>query len=247
MSRRKKLLLGVGILVLIPLLGIGWWLLSPLLLNQTVEEGFPLSSSATVPPGMTRAEVEKTMADMASKDQEVVEAMPPVMGMAPAGPKPGDGMLGTLPPAGGGLATPVPVMPVTAMPVTAAPAAGPAQVSPPAPQRLKAGEFRDADSFHKGSGQAVIYRTPDRGHLLRLENLRVTNGPDLHVLLTPGADIKSREDLRAAGYTDLGSLKGNIGNQNYPIPAGVEVASQGSVVIYCLPFQVVFSVAALKR
>ena len=37
-----------------------------------------------------------------------------------------------------------------------------------------------------------------------------------------------------------------MGSQNYPIPAGVDVAGLRSVVIYCLPFQVVFSVAVLK-
>ena len=115
----------------------------------------------------------------------------------------------------------------------------------PSPAQLKAGAFRDADGFHKGSGQAVIYRAADGSHLLRLENFRVTNGPELHVLLTPAADIKSRDELTSAGYVDLGKLKGNIGNQNYPIPQDVPLVNPRSVVIYCLPFQVVFSVAAL--
>ena len=36
---------------------------------------------------------------------------------------------------------------------------------------LKSGNFRDADSFHRGSGTATIYRAPDDSHLLRLETL----------------------------------------------------------------------------
>ena len=51
--------------------------------------------------------------------------------------------------------------------------------------KLKTGNFRDADSFHRGSGQATIYRGPDGSRVLRLENLDVTNGPDLHVIITP--------------------------------------------------------------
>ena len=47
------------------------------------------------------------------------------------------------------------------------------------PVLLETGSFQDADSFHKGSGQATIYRGSDGSHLLRLENLNVTNGPDL--------------------------------------------------------------------
>jgi hypothetical protein len=46
-------------------------------------------------------------------------------------------------------------------------------------------------------------------------------------------------------YLDLGSLKGNLGNQNYDIPAGTDINQFKSVVIYCLPFHVVFSTADL--
>ena len=52
--------------------------------------------------------------------------------------------------------------------------------------------------------------------------------------------------MRTTGYVDLGELKGNRGNQNYPIPAGVDIGIQQSVVIYCVPFSVVFSVAMLQ-
>ena len=112
--------------------------------------------------------------------------------------------------------------------------------------QLKIGELRDADSFHKGSGQAIIYRGPDGSHLLRLENLSVTNGPDLHVLLSPHPDPQSHGEVKQPGYVDLGKLKGNKGNQNYEIPAEVDVSIQGSVIIYCKPFSVIFSVAPLR-
>jgi hypothetical protein len=49
-----------------------------------------------------------------------------------------------------------------------------------------------------------------------------------------------------AGYLDLGSLKGNIGNQNYEIPAGTDISEYQSVVIYCLPFHVIFSTATIS-
>ena len=42
---------------------------------------------------------------------------------------------------------------------------------------VKTGSFRDGDSFHSGSGQATIYRLADGEHVLRVEDLRVTNGP----------------------------------------------------------------------
>lgn len=111
------------------------------------------------------------------------------------------------------------------------------------PQALATGQFEDYDDFHQGSGTATIYELEDGGHVLRLENFEVTNGPDLRVLLVPDDNPSGRDDI--TGYVDLGSLKGNIGDQNYEIPDGIDVGSYGSVVIYCKPFHVVFSVASL--
>jgi hypothetical protein len=41
-------------------------------------------------------------------------------------------------------------------------------------------------------------------------------------------------------------LKGNVGNQNYDIPDEIDLDQFQSVVIYCVPFHVVFSSAALS-
>jgi hypothetical protein len=99
-----------------------------------------------------------------------------------------------------------------------------------------------ADSFHQGSGQATIYQLPEGGHVLRFEEFDVTNGPDLHVILVKNPSPVSSADV-GDDYIDLGSLKGNIGNQNYDIPAGVDLSQYQSVVIYCVPFHVVFATA----
>lgn len=114
------------------------------------------------------------------------------------------------------------------------------------PARVKGGALRDGDSFHKGSGQATIYRLPDGSHTLRLANLRVTNGPDLRVILTPHPNPTTPDHVKAPGFVELGKLKGNIGDQNYDIPVTVDPAAQGSVVIYCYPFNVIFSIAPLQ-
>ena len=110
--------------------------------------------------------------------------------------------------------------------------------------KVKSGSFRDADSFHKGIGTATIYSSPDGQNVLRLEDFRVTNGPDLRVLLVPASDPQGRDDVE--GYIELGKLKGNMGNQNYFLPEGEDGSGYGSVVIYCRPFHVVFSVATLN-
>lgn len=184
----------VAAAVLLPLAALAWWLGSPLFLSTTVEEEFPLSAGAVVPAGMSPAEVEEVMAEMAAQAHPVLEEMP-----------------------------------------------GEARSA----VRVKAGRFSDVDSFHRGSGSATIYRLEDGSALLRLEEFQVTNGPDLHVLLVPHPRPAGREDL--AGYLSLGKLKGNIGDQNYPIPGGTDLDAFGSVVIYCLPFHVLFSVAPLEE
>lgn len=109
---------------------------------------------------------------------------------------------------------------------------------------LARGTFSDADSFHKGSGTALVLQV-GRDRVLRLQDFRVTNGPDLYVYLAVHPQPRSRQDVDQ-GFVSLGRLKGNVGAQNYAIPAGTEVAGYNSVVIYCRAFHVVFSTAGFK-
>ena len=100
------------------------------------------------------------------------------------------------------------------------------------------GTFTDQDAVHQGEGRATIYSLPDGSNVLRFEDFRVTNGPDLHVLVSPDGTVGSA--------TDLGQLKGNVGNQNYELPADLDPASLTTVIIYCDPFRVIFSTADLS-
>lgn len=114
-----------------------------------------------------------------------------------------------------------------------------------APAQVAIGTFSDADAVHKGTGKALIYRLGDGSHVVRFEQFRVTNGPALVVLLAQAADPKSAAEV-SRGYLKLGELKGNVGNQNYPVPADVDISSYGSVVIWCDLFDVLFSAAPLN-
>ncbi len=108
---------------------------------------------------------------------------------------------------------------------------------------VRRGQFRDIDRVHQGSGDAILFQLSDGRHLLRFENFEFTNGPDLRVYLVPHAN---RDDTIVDGYIDLGQLKGNVGAQNYFVPVGVELGDELSVVIWCDPFRVTFSVATLE-
>ena len=197
----RYLLIGLGILIIIPVAWFAWWLLSPLVITNEVNEDFPLATRAVVPASMSMAEVQDAMAAAANLERPVDEAMPDSSGAAGSQTQPEAGL---------------------------------------------SGQFRDADSFHKGSGTATVYDLgSDGGHILRLEDFRVTNGPDLRVLLANSPNPESHSDLDDAGYVELGRLKGNVGSQNYDIPPNVSLEGVQSVVIYCNPFRVVFSVATL--
>ncbi len=112
---------------------------------------------------------------------------------------------------------------------------------------LAQGEFVDADAVHKGSGNATLYQLPDGSHVIRFEEFRSTNGPALVVYLAKHANPKNAADVTDNGFVNLGKLKGNVGNQNYSIPAGTAIDEFNSVVIWCELFDVLFSPAALNR
>lgn len=116
---------------------------------------------------------------------------------------------------------------------------------PAAPQLIRQGRFVDADIVHKGAGQASLYALPDGSNLVRFEDFRTTNGPALVVYLAQHESPASAADVLDGGFINIGKLKGNVGNQNYVVPANVDIADYNSVVIWCELFGVLFSPAAL--
>ena len=128
-------------------------------------------------------------------------------------------------------------------PATSAPTAAPSVLAtpsapPPAPERI--GSFTGADDFHFGEGTARLIETAPGQFTLRLEDFAVRNGPDLFVYLSSDADGY------AEGAVELGRLKADRGNQNYEVPAGTNLSSVRSVVIWCRQFSVLFATAELS-
>ncbi len=115
------------------------------------------------------------------------------------------------------------------------------------PQVIARGEFIDADAIHEGSGQAALYGLPDSNSVVRFEDFRATNGPALVVYLAKHPSPTDARHVTDGGYIKLGKLKGNVGNQNYSVPAGTNIDEYNSVVIWCELFGVLFSPAALTR
>jgi len=140
-------------------------------------------------------------------------------------------------PAPGAAATiaPSPTAGATAGPsATATPTEPPVALSP-----SRSGDFTGADDFHFGRGTATLIETAPGTWIVRFEDFSVRNGPDLYVYLSPDP----------TGYTkqavELGTLKATDGNYNMDVPAGTDVSSLNSVVIWCKQFAVQFAVAPL--
>lgn len=94
------------------------------------------------------------------------------------------------------------------------------------------------DGIHKAEGLAKILTLSNGSQILRLEDFRSTNGPDVHLYLST--------DKQASDFIDLGRLKANIGNQNYQIPLDTDFNKYKYVLIWCQPFSVLFGSAQLN-
>ena len=117
----------------------------------------------------------------------------------------------------------------------------------PEPQVLAKGRFISHE--HETTGRAEVLQLPDGKRVLRFEDLKTSNGPDLKVWLAAAPVIPGTDGWFVFDddeFEDLGPLKGNIGNQNYRIPDSVDLKQLSSVSIWCDRFSVSFGAAELK-
>ncbi len=137
-----------------------------------------------------------------------------------------------------------------ALPAASAPATppatpgAPAKPAPPAaPRTLESGSFRSFE--HDTKGSAKVIALADGRRILRFEDFSTSNGPDVRVYLS-AAPATSDSDRFDDSYVELGHLKGNLGNQNYRIPASLSLARYRSAVVWCKRFSVAFGAAPLS-
>jgi len=127
-------------------------------------------------------------------------------------------------------------VPVDAQAAPSAPnGAGPA----PAP-KPRSGTFTGADEFHFGRGTATLLETAPGEWVVRFEAFSVRNGPNLYVYLSPDPTRYRKSAV------ELGPLKATDGDFNTKVPAGTDVSTLHSVVIWCKQFGVQFAVAPLS-
>ncbi len=101
---------------------------------------------------------------------------------------------------------------------------------------------RYSGSFIKGpygsvTGNAKVYLQNGK-FTLALENVGISNGPDLHVYLS--------KEVQPVNFIDLGKLKSTSGNQLYDIPNAPDFAAYQYALIHCQQYNHLFGSAALK-
>jgi hypothetical protein len=115
------------------------------------------------------------------------------------------------------------------------------------PEALYTGRLEG--KVHQTSGRATVYKTTDGKEYLRLSDFTTSNGPDVHVVLVR-AENKALDEEIVKGElesVELGTLKGNQGDQNYDLPASVDLDKYQAVAIYCERFHAIFGVARLEK
>lgn len=122
-------------------------------------------------------------------------------------------------------------------------------------QSVATGSFTRLDAIRWAQGRLTIYQQVDNSKILRFEEFSVVNGPALRVALatTPPEDTSDEEEATptspieyiVTGGLDLGPLIGTTGNQNYDIPAEVDITQFDSVVIYSPSLEMIYSIAPL--
>jgi hypothetical protein len=98
------------------------------------------------------------------------------------------------------------------------------------------------DRLRYGTGSASVFE-----RLVRLEgDFAVGPGPKYHLYLAPSKDVDPDTRVEESMFVDLGPLRAFAGAQEYPIPAGVDVADFGSLVIWSEQLNVLISPAELR-
>jgi hypothetical protein len=126
---------------------------------------------------------------------------------------------------------------VVGKPAGSAPAGGAAAATPVQEQT---GRFTSGE--HETTGVANVVKLPSGKRMHTLTSFSTSPGPDVRVRIVPG----HTDNGGAKGNVDLGGLKGDKGDQQYELPAGLDPKGY-SVVIWCRAFSAVFGSAFLQR
>lgn len=98
------------------------------------------------------------------------------------------------------------------------------------------------NAVHEGTGTVSVVEFESKNYIVLQNDFRTEAGPDLHVVLSALKDPQKSEDLHNNINKDVGALQTVSGAQVYALDETFDAEIQ-SVVIYCVPFRVIFTYA----
>jgi hypothetical protein len=118
----------------------------------------------------------------------------------------------------------------------------PAMTAPGA-TTVATGDFYRLDQ--REAGTVTIYQLADGSHALRLDEFFVTPNIDLEIHLSPLEAPQSTAEFMAAPSVEVAPLDVTAGSMNFTVPAEIDPAAYGSVVIWCPLIDSAYAAATL--
>ncbi len=238
LSARTKLIIAL-LAVALGIFMIAYFEPHKLWIDEEVNEDFPapvaVATTTTAPPTTTSAPTTTARAAPEETTTTTTEAAEPEGDQAEPEGDQKEAPVTTAAPSEETTTT------TTAAPTTTTTTTTTTEAVPEGPVLLSSSEWISLG--HPGTGTVLVYRQPDGSHVIRFEDLDVSNGPDLLVILSASPLVDDRGAYSATEYFSLGDLKGNKGNQNYEVSADVNLDDFQTVAIWCRRFNYTFNAA----
>lgn len=205
---------------------VGWWVAASALLGRTALRRWPDLRRPVRATLALAAVASVTAAFLLTRDREVDEQIATGVPEAEATPEP-----------------PTAPVPAGAGGERESGRAKPARPEPKRNVRVLAGSFT-GESGHSGTGKAAVVRLAEGGRVLTFSDFDVEMGAgEVRVYLARG---EPASDGDVSDFKDLAPLKGNVGDQQYRVPRGVNLKRYSTVVIWCVPFSTRIAQAPLS-
>jgi hypothetical protein len=100
------------------------------------------------------------------------------------------------------------------------------------------GDFVRKSKRLKGSW--TVEQRDGKTFIVFADDFRAANGPDLKIFLSPKSIADATGKNAVDGSINIGELKKTKGTQEYEVPAGINLADYGSVLVHCEAYSVLW-------
>lgn len=100
------------------------------------------------------------------------------------------------------------------------------------------GDFVRKSKRLKGSWS--VEQRDGKTFIVFADDFRAANGPDLKIFLSPKSVSDATGKNAVDGSINIGELKKTKGVQEYEVPAGINLADYGSVLVHCEAYSVLW-------